>query len=583
MKENTTEERRKKTVIGVTARMVAITMVPILCILLILTFISSEGMKEGMHKTLYDGMAGMAGSVQSAYDIVYQGDYSVDEKTGALYKGPVDLTATNVMMDQFVEKSGYDMILTYGDEIKITTLKDKNEERIIGKKIDDKKLVEQVFEKGKEYKEEAVKIEGEEYYAYSIPLKNTDGSIVGMICITDPSTDIDDYTQDKIMTIVKAALVLLVITMITVTLSSRALGKGIRYAEEALISLSQGKVNIHIEERLLKRGDEVGKMANALNDLKNKLVTIISDIKDSAVVLLESGENLNQMAQQSNLAADEISRAVEDISKGAVSQAEDIEETSMHVSDMGEVVGQIVDGVGTLDATSSEMKHAGDESAEIIRELATSNDKATRAIHHIGKQIKTTNDSVQEISEAAKLITAIADQTSLLALNASIEAARAGEAGKGFAVVADEIGKLADQSNTSAEQIQRVIDNLLEESEKTVEVMEQVNVLVGQQQEKLDETREKFQAVSAGITSSKEDTTVIRSHTEAYFEARSKVVDLIQNLSAISEENAASTQQTTASMEELNATMNLLADASKNLTELSAKLEEEISFFKLED
>ncbi len=128
-----------------------------------------------------------------------------------------------------------------------------------------------------------------------------------------------------------------------------------------------------------------------------------------------------------------------------------------------------------------------------------------------------------------------------------------------------------------------MIDHLLEESEKTVEVMEEVNVLVAEQQEKLDETRQKFQAVSAGITSSKEDTIAIRSHTETYFVARNKVSDVIQNLSAISEENAASTEQTTASMQELNATINLLADASKNLTELSQKLDDEIGFFRFDD
>ena len=170
-----------------------------------------------------------------------------------------------------------------------------------------------------------------------------------------------------------------------------------------------------------------------------------------------------------------------------------------------------------------------------------------------------------------------------MALNASIEAARAGEAGKGFAFVADEIGKLADQSNTSAEQIRQTIDNLLEESEKSVEVMESVNVLVAEQQEKLNQTREKFVKVSKGITTSKDDMAAIKSHTESYFAARKKVADLIQSLSAISEENAASTQQTTASMEELNATMNLLAEASKNLTDLSRQLEEEIGFFQIED
>lgn len=569
--------------IGVTARLIGITMIPIIAILIILTFISAKDMRDSMRTTQYQGMAGMAGSVQSAYNIVYQGDFKLDEKTGVLYKGPADLTKTNEMMDMLVEKSGYDMLLTYGDKIEITTMKGKNGERIIGQKIKDQVIIDKVLKGGKEYKDNDTKINGVEYYSYSLPVKNTDGTVVGVISIVNPRSEIDDYTQSRIMIIVVVAVVLLIITLITTTIVSKSLAGAIKHTEEVLVGLSHGKVNFKLEDRFLTRKDEVGEMARAFEALQKKLIHIISNIKKSSEVLLGSGEELNHMAQQSNLAAGEISRAVEDISKGAVSQAEDVEEATVYVGDMGKVVGEIVDGVETLDETSNEMKNAGDESTNIIEQLTVSNDKTTKAIEHIGNQIKATNDSVQEIGEATKIITAIAEQTSLLALNASIEAARAGEAGKGFAVVADEIGKLADQSNTSAEQIRQTIDNLLEESEKSVEVMESVNVLVAEQQEKLNQTREKFVRVSKGITTSKDDMGVIKSHTDSYFVARKKVADIIQNLSAISEEYAASTQQTTASMEELNATMNLLAEASKNLTDLSRQLEEEIAFFQIDD
>lgn len=90
--------------IGVTARLIGITMIPIISILIILTFISAKDMRGSMRTTQYQGMAGMAGSVQSAYNIVYQGDFKLDEKTGVLYKGPADLTKTNEMMDMLVEK-----------------------------------------------------------------------------------------------------------------------------------------------------------------------------------------------------------------------------------------------------------------------------------------------------------------------------------------------------------------------------------------------------------------------------------------------------------------------------------------------
>lgn len=196
--------------IGVTARLIGITMGPIIAILIILTFISAKDMRDSMRTTQYQGMAGMAGSVQSAYNIVYQGDFKLDEKTGVLYKGQAELTKTNEMMDMLVEKSGYDMLLTYGDKIEITTMKGKNGERIIGQKIKDQVIIDKVLKGGKEYKDNDTKINGVEYYSYSLPVKNTDGTVVGVISIVNPRSEIDDYTQSRIMIIVVVAVVLLI-------------------------------------------------------------------------------------------------------------------------------------------------------------------------------------------------------------------------------------------------------------------------------------------------------------------------------------------------------------------------------------
>ena len=199
----------------------------------------------------------------------------------------------------------------------------------------------------------------------------------------------------------------------------------------------------------------------------------------------------------------------------------------------------------------------------------------------IAQQINTTNESAQTIREAVELITAIAEETSLLSLNASIEAARAGEHGRGFAVVATEIQKLADQSSNSAKQIEDVIDVLLKESEASVKIMTEVETIVDEQQKKLTETKEKFSSVTENVNVSHEETTGIKNHTVDCNDARSKVVDVISNLSAISEENAASTEETTASMQELNATINILAESATKLKDLSVDLQKEISFFKL--
>lgn len=218
---------------------------------------------------------------------------------------------------------------------------------------------------------------------------------------------------------------------------------------------------------------------------------------------------------------------------------------------------------------------------ETMHLLSDSNDKTVAALNGIARQIQLTNESVQKIGEATELITSIASQTSLLSLNASIEAARAGEAGRGFAVVATEIQKLSVQSNDAAIEIQNIISTLQKEAQKTVDEMKSAEVLMKEQQEKLDDTKNRFNDVSNGIHVSKEGTEEIRLSADAADSSRTQVIDVISNLSAISEENAASAQETAASMEELNATFNMIAEEASRLKQISGGLNEDMNFFKM--
>ncbi|MBP5222117.1 MAG: methyl-accepting chemotaxis protein, partial [Lachnospiraceae bacterium] len=178
-------------------------------------------------------------------------------------------------------------------------------------------------------------------------------------------------------------------------------------------------------------------------------------------------------------------------------------------------------------------------------------------------------------------ISTIADETTLLSLNASIEAARAGEAGKGFAVVASEIQKLAEESSESANRIAEIIAALSRDSANALKVMNTVREDVSKQQKMMHTTMGQFDTVANGINAVNERTAQMNSEIEKCNEARISVVDIIQNLSALSQENAASAEQTTSAMQELNDTVSALADSAGKLQELSASLENDVSFFKM--
>ena len=147
-------------------------------------------------------------------------------------------------------------------------------------------------------------------------------------------------------------------------------------------------------------------------------------------------------------------------------------------------------------------------------------------------------------------------------------------------MVASEIQNLAVQSDEAATEIQKIVRTLQDESEETVQAMRVAETLIKEQQEKLDDTKMRFDAVNSGITKSKEETEMIRGNADVCDSARSQVMEVITNLSAISQQNAASTEQTTASMQELNATINMLAEVAGSLKTLSGELNQKMGFFR---
>ena len=228
-----------------------------------------------------------------------------------------------------------------------------------------------------------------------------------------------------------------------------------------------------------------------------------------------------------------------------------------------------------------DMQRSCDRVTDTMTELLQQNDTVITSVDQIGGAIKETALSVQNIKDATSAITAIATQTNLLSLNASIEAARAGEAGKGFAVVADEIRELADQSKEAADRINGIVERLVSDSEESVKNVDELNHAFELQSEKLKEAREDMDELSIGAGNVLDSSQGVETLTQSMNVAKDSLINVINDLSAISEENAASTEETNASMEELNATFATITEAANDLQKLANALEQEISFFQI--
>lgn len=338
----------------------------------------------------------------------------------------------------------------------------------------------------------------------------------------------------------------------------------------------------HLQKTMDKKKDETGVMGKAIGVLRTELADAVRSITGQSRELYEAASAMNSSAAQTVESVDQVEKAISEIAQGATSQAQETQTATENVIVMGNMIEEAGKEVESLRENAGAMRDAGNRAMEILEELGKINQNTKEAIGIIYEQTNTTNTSVLKIKEATDMITDIAEETNLLSLNASIEAARAGEQGRGFAVVAGQIQKLAEQSNESARQIADIINLLIADSEKTVSTMEDVKSVIAKQDEHVANTEKAFEDVKDGIDKSIESVRTLTDKTKQLDEARVKVVDVVQNLTAIAEENAASTEETSASASEVGAIMENISDNAKQLNVIADELKESISQFLIE-
>ena len=335
----------------------------------------------------------------------------------------------------------------------------------------------------------------------------------------------------------------------------------------------------NLQASLNRRKDETGVMAKAIGTLRKELADVIRSITGQSVELHDASNAMNNSAYETSQSVDQFEKAINEIAQGATSQAQETQTATENVILMGNMIEETNNEVEKLRNNARSMRDSGDKALNILAELNNINQKTKEAIQTIYEQTNMTNESALKIKEATDIITDIAEETNLLSLNASIEAARAGEQGRGFAVVASQIQKLAEQSNDSARQIADIINLLITDSEKTVETMEDVKAVIEQQNEHVINTGKAFMEVKTGIDSSVESVREITAKTKQLDDARVKVVDVVQNLTAIAEENAASTEETSASASEVGAIMGTISDNAQQLNTIADELKNSIKQF----
>lgn len=550
----------------VTLIMVILVASVLINVLLNMTKLSNSLVEKQLQASAY--------AVQSHYDSVSDFEYKVGSD-GELYKGTTNLIYEKKYMDDFRDSMRAYTALFFDDDLKLSSFRETSV-------IELSETAKNECVKNGYYFSDDFEVDGYSFYAYyKVYSTDEEDNPNGIMIIAVQKRDAWQITKSALVMIVLTALAIMAAAVVMVILFVRAITNSIKKSVKDMESVAQGNLNFSVSDKLTGRTDEIGDMANGIQ-------LIINNIKDVVTKIFEASEELSQFTEKYGVSFGRINEtvhnvnvAVEEIANGASSQANETQTANDEMINMGNAIVEASGNVDNLGRSSGKMTGYSEQARTTLEELGLITAKTMRSVDTVQNQTNLTNKSALEIQKATEFIASIASQTNLLSLNASIEAARAGENGRGFAVVANEIRNLADQSRVSAEKIASIVNTLISNSNESVETMNDVMDIMRDQSNKLDDTKTMFASLDNEIASVNAAIDGIKGEMTHINELKSVVLGSVESLAAIAEENAASTEETSAAMVELSNIIGECDEETKKLVELAEGLDNCIRTFKI--
>ena len=317
-------------------------------------------------------------------------------------------------------------------------------------------------------------------------------------------------------------------------------------------------------DKLAEREDDLGEFVRNVQTSITSISSVIVGIKNATQELGEVSDEFQEIFGNMTTALEHTETEVDTITGNTISQADSTIDMKEKIEAIGRTIDEIAENIDALKQSAENMKESNRTAENIMSELVEISKESGVAIENVREQTNLTNKSAQQIRTATEIIAGISSQTNLLALNASIEAARAGEHGKGFAVVAEEIRTLADQSRESTEQINKIVNDLIQNSDVSVEITEKVSEAFVKQNEKIQNTEE--------ITNTSDAVVGIGQEVDALDDHKKVIEDGIVSLTDIAEQNAGSAKVTKENMDGLQQVVGDCNHATERIVSVSEEL-----------
>ena len=561
-------------------KILSMTIGPVVLLGLLSIFFMLTTVRSSMMEEIEEGLKGTAAATLAAYD-QNTGDY-MESSNGDIWKGSYNISRSESLVDRIRDNTGMDVTFFYGDRRIMTSAVDSNGDRILNSPAGDR-IVEKVLQNGEEYFSSAVSLDGVMNYGYFMPVyqNGSDDEIIGMVFVGTDKENKDAVVNGIIFGIGAAVCVAMILCIGVGLKLATSISHNIKKSISIMGKVAEGDLTVWVDDKMLKRKDEIGDLSRVTVKLKDTLKGILNRCSENSASLLEASRALGNAADTTNGTMNEVQNAVSQVVANSTEQSKNSESTSENMRIMGEHITETSTEVDTLNQNAASMQKSSKKTADTLAQLCHINEEVERIIGEVKEQTDRTNASIQKINAAMEFITSIAEETNLLSLNASIEAARAGESGRGFAVVADQIKKLAEQSNQSGHEIEETTKALMEDSAREMEIMQRMQEIITEQSGSMQETRANVSEVLKEIEASMQSILQIRESTGRLAESRGEVMEAVEQLSQIAHDNVDSTQQTYTETQEVLDTFKQVYDSAGQLKKIADELAESMQYFKM--